>query len=182
MTTDIGTLALRECLRQLRYKKALTEKAIAQVSDEQLHESPAGDDTIAVIMQHIAGNLRSRWTDFLTSDGEKPWRTRDAEFENQSLSRDQLMEAWEGGWACLFDALDPLTGDDLAREVFIRGQPHTVMGAIQRQVAHYAYHVGQIVMIARQHAGPAWQALTIPKGESAKYNARLEFDPEAPKR
>ena len=127
---------------------------------------------MAVIMQHLAGNMRSRWTDFLTSDGEKSWRDRDGEFVDDNASREDLQRLWEQGWRSLFDALAGLSDSDLGKEVLIRGKPHTVIGAINRQIAHYGYHIGQIVLIARILAQDNWQTLSIPRGESEAYNRR----------
>lgn len=154
------------------YYRSLGEKAIAQVMDEDLHRV-FGDDTnsIAVIIQHIAGNARSRFTDFLTSDGEKPWRDREGEFTERPATRDELMGDWASGWACLFTALDALTDADLERIIHIRNEGHTVQEALHRQLAHYAYHVGQIVVLARAFVGSAWVSLSIPRGKSQAFNA-----------
>ena len=150
MTQDF----LGEAIALFRSQKTTVERAIAQVTDEQLHVVlGAEENSIAIIMQHIAGNQISRWTDFITTDGEKPDRHRDREFEVQGLSRDELFALWQQGWSTLFAAVEPLTDDDLARVVTIRGEPHTVLKAILRQVGHYAAHVGQIVQLARHFAG-----------------------------
>ncbi len=159
-------------LRKLfTYYKELAEKAIAQVKDENLHRL-MGDDgnSIAVIMQHIAGNARSRFTEFLTSDGEKPWRDRDGEFTEKASTREELIADWNSGWTCFFAALDPLTESDLERIVFIRNEGHTVFEALHRQLAHYAYHVGQLVLLARAFAGNEWNSLSIPRGASQAFN------------
>lgn len=158
--------------RELRQMQALAEGAMAQVSDEQFFAAPAPDDnSIAVIVKHVAGNMASRWTDFLTSDGEKPTRDRDAEFElGPADTRAQLLQAWARGWALLYAALTPLVEADLARTVTVRGEPLTVLQAINRQLTHYPYHVGQIVYVAKHHRGPAWRTLSIPKGRSAEFN------------
>lgn len=180
MGSDIGDLALGEQLRQLRHSKTIVERAIEQVSDETLHKKiGVADNSIAVTMKHMAGNMRSRWTDFLTSDGEKAWRERDREFEDEALTRDELLALWNEGWRVTFDAIEPLTGTDLDRQITIRGEPWSVVGAIQRQVAHYAYHAGQIVMLARQFQGDSWESLSVPKGQSSAYNASLKYDPKA---
>src|SRR6478735_9388866 len=135
-------------LRLFHYYKGLGEKAIGQISDEGLfHQYNEDSNSIAIIVQHLWGNMLSRWTNFLTEDGEKPWRERDAEFEAQVKTRDVLMQRWEEGWKCLFDALESLTEGDLERTIYIRNEGHSVVDAICRQVAHYAYHVGQIVFI-----------------------------------
>lgn len=162
---------LESALYYFQYYKDLAEKAIAQVSDEQLHWAPNPEvNSIAVIVKHMAGNMRSRHTDFLTSDGEKPWRQRDEEFIDRGESRADLLERWEEGWTCLFEAFEPLSDNDLPRRVVIRGEAHSVVQAINRQLAHLSYHVGQIVMLAKVLAGEEWRTLTIPRGESQRYN------------
>ena len=132
-----------------------------------------GSNSVAVTMRHIAGNQLSRWKDFLTTDGEKPWRERDSEFEAAPRTRDEVLAHWERGWQALFDALDGLTPDDLLTDITIRSQPQSALSAIERQVAHYGYHVGQIVYVARWIKGDAWQTLSIAPGESATYNRDL---------
>jgi len=156
-----------------RRQKHLAERAIVQVDDERLHKplDPV-TNSIAVIMKHMAGNMCSRWTDFLTSDGEKPWRHRDGEFVDDITSRQELHDLWEKGWACVFDAISQLSDQDLHRIIQIRGKPHTVIRAIDRQIDHYGYHVGQIVQIARILAQDDWTTLSIPRGESEAYNQR----------
>ena len=137
---------------------------MAQVTDAQLAETLDADaNSIAIIVKHMAGNMRSRWTSFLTSDGEKPDRNRDSEFEDAPVNRQALMELWERGWSYVFGALEPLTDDDLGRTITIRGEAHSVMQAVNRQLTHYAMHVGQIVMLAKHFAGADWKTLTIPK-------------------
>ncbi len=160
-------------LRKLfAYYKDLGEKAIAQVSDADLHQVPGEDgNSIAVIMRHIAGNARSRFSDFLTSDGEKPWRDREGEFTESLTTRETLLAEWNSGWKTLFDALDALGDADLERIVYIRNEGHTVQEALHRQLAHYGYHVGQIVLLARLFVGPAWVSLSIPRGKSHEFNA-----------
>lgn len=154
------------------YYKSLGEKAIHQVDDDMLFFEPTpGINSIAIIVRHLQGNMKSRWTDFLTSDGEKPWRNRDEEFEEFVTDRTKLMLLWEEGWKCLFDALDNLTPEDLNKEITIRNQTQSAMDAIQRQIAHYAYHVGQIVYISKMNKGDDWQSLSIPKDNSVRYNA-----------
>jgi hypothetical protein len=151
--------------------RSRADRAIAQIEDRQLHEATHdGANSIAVIMKHLAGNMRSRWTEFLTTDGEKPWRHRDGEFVDDFESRAQLDEVWEAGWRCLFEALDGLRPEDLGRTVTIRGEAHTVMQAILRQIGHYDHHVGQIVQRARDLAGDGWQTLSIPRGRSEDHN------------
>jgi hypothetical protein len=154
-----------------RYHKSLADRAIAQVSDDALRRSlDEHTNSIAVIMKHVAGNLRSRWTDFLTSDGEKPWRNRDEEFVDTFTTRDDLMAAWDAGWQCAFDELAALSADDLARSVTVRGEVHSVALATERSLGHTAYHVGQIVLLARHWAGEQWTTLTIARGGSEAYN------------
>jgi len=156
-----------------RYKK-LGEKAMAQVrSDADLHWAPDPEsNSIAIIVKHIAGNMISRWTDFLTTDGEKATRNRDDEFVDDIQTREQILAAWERGWKCLFDALDPLTENDLQETVYIRGEAHSVVQAINRQIGHYANHVGQIIWIAKHLASDQWKSLTIPRGKSSDYLPR----------
>lgn len=162
-----GTHYLDEAQRGLRGHKRLAEGAIAQLTVEELFRAPDGEsNSIAVIMRHINGNQRSRFRDFLTSDGEKPDRNRDSEFEAPAASRSELMDTWERSWHLVFDTLTSVTPDDLMKIVTVRGQPLTVLQAIQRQVAHYAYHVGQIVFLAKHWKGASWQTLSIAKGKS----------------
>ncbi|MVN77152.1 DUF1572 domain-containing protein [Hymenobacter sp. HMF4947] len=163
---------LASARKQFAYYKLLGEQTFAQVSDDQLFWQPnAASNSMAAIVKHLWGNMLSRWTDFLTSDGEKPWREREAEFDNDLRTRAELLARWEAGWHCLFSALDALTPSDLARTIYIRHQGHTVMEAINRQLAHYPYHVGQLVFIGKLVQGEAWQSLSIPRGGSAAYNA-----------
>lgn len=151
--------------------KDLAERAAIQVPDPLLHKSLDSEtNSIAVNMKHIAGNLISRWTDFLDSDGEKPDRNRDDEFVDSFQDRGELLAYWEQGWNCLTQSLESLAPDDLAKTVSIRGVPHTVPLAIQRSLGHTCYHVGQIIQIARIHAGDDWTTLTIPRGQSEQYN------------
>lgn len=168
---DLASLIIDGAIQSLRVNKGWADKAIAQLPDEKLRRA-LGENTnsIAVIMKHVAGNLLSRWTDFLTTDGEKPWRNRDDEFVDRFHDRAEVLAYWEQGWTCLFETLDSLTSGDLSKTVTIRGEPHSVPLAIQRSLAHCGYHVGQIVMIARILAGDKWQTLTIPRGNSASYN------------
>ena len=163
-------LYLADARAQLAKYRRLAERALAQVGDEDLFAVlGAEENSIAIVMKHLAGNMRSRWADFLASDGEKPDRHRDREFEHEGESRAALVAAWEAGWQCTFAALEPLSDRDLGRVVHIRGEPHTVVQAINRQLAHYAYHVGQIVQLARHFAGERWQSLSIPRGRSADW-------------
>jgi len=154
--------------------KKLADKAIEQLSDEQLHTKiDAEANSVAVIMRHMAGNMRSRWVDFLVSDGEKATRMRDQEFEDVAQTRAELGAEWEHGWQCVFDALAPLTDADLQRTVIIRGEPHSVYKAMSRQVAHYAGHAYQILFLAKHLLGPAWKTLSIPRGQSEEFNRRM---------
>src|SRR5271170_347757 len=156
-----------------QYKK-LAEAAIAQVTDEQLCATLDPEmNSIAQIVKHMAGNMRSRWTDFLTTDGEKPSRNRDSEFEAPPATRAELMAMWEQGWGCLLGALDGLTDADLTRTITIRGEAHSVMQAINRQVAHYSYHCGQIVFLAKHLCAGHWRILSVPLGKSAEFNQRV---------
>jgi uncharacterized damage-inducible protein DinB len=174
MAHQFTTSYLKDSVGVLRYYKKLGERAIAQCPDEGLFTAiDAESNSIAIIVKHMAGNMRSRWTDFLTTDGEKPDRNRDTEFEDAPKTRVALMELWERGWKYVFDALQPLREEDLARKVTIRAEPHSVMQAINRQIAHYCYHVGQIVYLTRHFAGNQWQTLTVPKKKSAEFNARM---------
>lgn len=156
---------------EYRRYKALAERSLRQLAPEDLVRPGFGSgNSIATIVWHIAGNLRSRFTDFLTTDGEKPWRDREGEFAERSVTREELLEEWERGWAALFGALDELTDGDLAREVRIRRQPLTVAEALHRSLAHASYHVGQIVYVAKAFRGDEWEYLSIPPGGSAAYN------------
>ena len=175
MALKLTTSYIEDSLTLFAYYRKLGEGAMAQVADERLFEAlDSESNSIGVIVKHMAGNMRSRWTEFLTSDGEKPWRDRDAEFESTAVTRDGLMQIWNEGWACLFGAIEPLTDADLTRTVTIRGEAHSVLQAIGRQLTHYAYHVGQIVMLARHFQGANWQKLSIPRGQSADFNRRVQ--------
>lgn len=167
-------LLIDAALNTFRNNKQWADRAIAQLSDDKL-TTPLDPNTnsIAVIMKHVSGNLLSRWTDFLTTDGEKPWRDRDDEFVDAFTSRQDLLDYWEQGWNCLFETLEGLQPDDIAKTVEIRGEPHSVPLALQRSLAHCGYHVGQIMLIARILAGDDWKTITIPRGQSAKYNAAV---------
>ncbi len=168
---DITAEFLSAAMNAFEPNKRLADRAVVQVADEKLHFAlDENTNSIAVIMKHVAGNLLSRWTDFLTTDGEKPWRNRDDEFVDSFGSRQEILDYWEGGWACLFGALKSLKPDDLAKTVLIRGEPHSVPLALERSLGHTCYHIGQIVQVARIHAGSNWDTLTIPRGGSAQYN------------
>ena len=151
--------------------KDLGDKTFAQLSNEQLFwQYNDQSNSIAIIVKHLWGNMLSRWTDFLTSDGEKEWRQRDAEFDNDFTTREELLTKWEEGWKCLLNAVNPLIEEDLAKEILIRNEKLSVVDAINRQLAHYAYHVGQIVFIGKMLCGENWISLSIPKGKSKEYN------------
>ncbi len=168
---------LEDALRQLGKYKELADRAIAQVDEEQLFTSIDGhNNSIAITMKHMAGNMRSRWTDFLTTDGEKPDRHRDTEFELAGESAEELRRLWDAGWATTIAAVEELDWKDLERTVAIRGEPHNVVAAINRQLTHYAYHVGQIVLLARHFAGDDWRWLSIPPGRSTEYEVSREGD------
>lgn len=174
MPHEFTTSYLEDSLALFRYYKNLTERAMAQVTDEQLLTVLDGEmNSIAIVVKHMAGNMHSRWTDFLTSDGEKPTRNRDAEFIDPPATREALLNMWEKGWQCVFTVLEPLSDQDLSRTVTIRGEAHSVMQAINRQIAHYAYHCGQIVLLAKHFNYHEWKSLTIPRGQSADLNRRM---------
>ncbi|MES2431733.1 MAG: DUF1572 domain-containing protein [Bacteroidota bacterium] len=163
---------LQSAKKQFEYYKLLGEKTFVQLTNEQLlWQYNEESNSIAIIVKHLWGNMLSRWTDFLTTDGEKEWRQRDVEFENNITSKETILEKWNEGWACLFTAIDALTEDDLSKEVFIRNQGHTVVDAINRQLAHYSYHIGQIVFIGKMICNKNWTSLSISKGNSQAYNA-----------
>ncbi|MDP2386125.1 MAG: DUF1572 family protein [Bacteroidota bacterium] len=169
---------LTSAIRQFNYYKALGEKAIDQLEPEQLFTVPNEDsNSIAIIVKHLWGNMLSRWTDFLTTDGEKPWRKRDEEFDvsttlNNQLNKTEVMKWWNEGWDCLFKTLDSLTEEDLSKMIYIRNEGHTVMEAINRQLAHYPYHIGQMVYIAKMLKKTSWDSLSIPKNKSGDYNTQ----------
>ncbi len=169
---DLFTRYLTDVLLELRKLKTQADRAMAQVSEADLFAvlDPEAN-SIALIVKHMVGNMRSRWTDFLTSDGEKPFRERDREFEREpGDTRDSILAAWEDGWRLVFDTIGALRPEDLGRTVTIRGEPHLVLEAINRQLTHYAGHVGQIVLLARHAAGPAWKTLSIPRGQSKQFD------------
>jgi len=174
MAHEFTTSYLKDALDLFRYSKRLGERAMEQCPDEGLFAAlDAESNSIAITVKHIAGNMRSRWTDFLTTDGEKPDRNRDTEFEAPPKTRAELLALWETGWKQVFAALEPLTDADLGRRVLIRTEPHSVLQAIQRQLTHYAYHVGQIVYLGKHFAGERWTALTVPRRKSAEFNANV---------
>jgi hypothetical protein len=174
MPLEFTTSYIKDSFDILRYYKRLGEQAMAQASDEALLATADPEsNSIAIIVKHLAGNMRSRWTDFLTSDGEKPDRHRDAEFESPPQTRAEILELWESAWKIVFDSLTPLADQDLGRTIRIRGERHSVMQAINRQIAHYAYHIGQIVFLAKHSCGDRWKSLSIPRGKSSDFNARV---------
>jgi hypothetical protein len=175
MAHQLSTSYVKDSVDIFRLYKRLGNRAMTQCPDEALFVMlDAESNSIAIIVKHMAGNMRSRWRDFLTTDGEKPDRNRDTEFETPPETRAEMMEMWEGGWKYLFDALEPLTDADLTRTVMIRTEPHSVMQAINRQVAHYAHHVGQIVFLGKHFAtkaGKKWETLSVPRGQSKQFAA-----------
>jgi hypothetical protein len=171
MATSLGTEYLQTAIKRLRYYKSLGEKTFDQLTDADFHFTPNNTcNSIAVIIQHISGNMLSRWTNFLTEDGEKAWRQRDEEFEAHNYSKQQLVELWEKGWDCFLNALTPLTENDLLKTVYIRGEPLSVIDAINRQLAHYPHHIGQILYIGKIIKDASWQSLSIEKGKSEAFN------------
>ncbi|HXJ04731.1 MAG TPA: DUF1572 domain-containing protein [Candidatus Acidoferrum sp.] len=177
MPHQLSTSYLQDSIGLFHYYKKLSERAMAQCPDDCLFVAlDAESNSIAILVKHMSGNMRSRWRDFLTTDGEKPDRRRDTEFETPPTTRAELLELWERGWKYVFDALEPLTEADLARTVTIRTEPHSVMQAINRQIAHYAHHVGQILFLAKHLTFTKtgrWESLSVPRGESADFSARV---------
>jgi hypothetical protein len=172
MAHEFSTSYVKDSIAIFRQYKGLADRAIEQIADEQLHATlDPESNSIAIIMKHIAGNMRSRWIDFLSSDGEKTNRNRDMEFETPPATRAELRAVWEEGWRVTFAALEPLGDADLGRTVMIRTEPHSVMQAINRQMAHYALHIGQIVLLAKHFAGTNWKTLSVPRNKSAQFMA-----------
>ncbi|MGB7621981.1 MAG: DUF1572 family protein [Terriglobia bacterium] len=167
---------LNDALEQFQKMKALADKAIDQISREDFFRAlDQESNSVGLIIKHMAGNMRSRWTDFLTTDGEKPDRNRDAEFiAGEGETRESILAQWEHGWHLVFSAIEPLSARDLVRTVLIRHEPHSVMQAVNRQLIHYAYHVGQIVFLAKHFAAGQWQSLSIPRGKSEEFNAEKQ--------
>lgn len=167
-----GTVGfLESAIKRSAYYKSLGDKTFAQLSDEHFHFLPSEEsNSIAMIIQHMHGNMLSRWTNFLTSDGEKEFRKRDAEFEEQKLTKEQLIVLWEEGWTCFLDVVSALSTTDLEKTIYIRSEPLSVVDAINRQLAHYPYHVGQIIYVAKMLKNKDWQNLSVPKGKSAQGN------------
>lgn len=176
------TKRLQGTIRLFQYYKSLTENSIDQISEEQIHEIPQQDqNSIAILMKHLAGNMLSRWTNFRTEDGEKQWRNRETEFVDNFKSKKELMEYWEKGWSVLFEALNSIKNDELDSIIYIRNDGHKLIEAIERHLAHVAYHTGQIVYLAKIYAGHNWQSLSIPKGKTEEYN-RKKFNQEKGRR
>lgn len=174
MALKFTTSYIEDSREILQYYKKLAERAMEQVADEQLFSVLDEEaNSIAIIVKHLAGNMRARWTDFLTTDGEKLSRNRDGEFVDPPTTRKALLDVWDDGWACLFQALEQLTDTDLTRTVTIRGEAHSVMQAVNRQVAHYPHHIGQIVLLAKHFAHDRWQSLSVPRNKSAEFNRRV---------
>jgi Protein of unknown function (DUF1572) len=168
---------LRDAITIFRYYKSLGENAIAQCPDQGLvTQIDPESNSIGIIVKHLAGNMRSRWTEFLTSDGEKPNRNRDAEFEDPPKNRTEILDLWDGGWKCVFTTLEALSDADLTKTVTVRGEEHSVMQAIHRQIAHYSGHVGQIIFLAKHFAGSNWKSLTIPKSKSKEFSNDVASD------
>jgi hypothetical protein len=174
MALEFTTSYIQDSLAVFRAYKRLAEGAMVQLTDQQLFVTLDPEaNSIAIIVKHMVGNMCSRWTDFLTTDGEKPDRNRDQEFVDPASTREELLSAWESGWLCVFQAIEPLTDDDLGRKVTTRGEAHSVMQAINRQLAHYPMHVGQIVFLAKHLAGDRWQSLSVPRNKSAEFNRKV---------
>jgi hypothetical protein len=174
MALEFTTSYIEDSSLLFRHYKKLADRAIAQATDLHLYQLLDEEaNSIAIVMQHMAGNMKSRWTNFLSEDGEKPWRDRDREFEQPPATREALLQMWEEGWDCLFQALESLSGADLSRSVPIRGEAHSVMQAINRQVSHNAYHCGQIVLLAKHFQHAQWTSLTVPKGKSEEFTAKV---------
>ena len=170
---------LESAKKQFNQYKTLGEKAMLQVPEEKLFwQFNPESNSIGSIVKHLSGNMLSRFTDFLTTDGEKPWRNRDSEFENDLKSKDELFSKWNEGWKCLSGALAPLTAEDLLKTIYIRNEKHSVMEAINRQLTHYAYHVGQIVFLGKMICNEKWESLSIPKGNSKQFNERKFSNPQ----
>jgi hypothetical protein len=175
---NLGNEFLKSAVKRLAYYKELGDKTFAQLEDADFHFTPSNEsNSIAIIIQHMAGNMLSRWTGFLTTDGEKAWRNRDSEFEEQHLTKQQLIDCWQKGWDCFLHAINTLTGEDLLKTIYIRSEGLLVIDAINRQMAHYPYHVGQIVYLARIIKNEHWQNLSIPKGHSDQFNAQMKSRP-----
>lgn len=170
---------LQSTQQQFQYYKTLGERTITQLSDDELFwQYNSESNSIAIIVKHLWGNMLSRWTDFLTTDGEKEWRQREAEFDPDIKDRQELLEKWEAGWQCLFTALESINEENFTTTIYIRNMGHTVVEAVNRQLAHYAYHVGQMVYLGRMMKGNEWQSLSIPRGQSSAYNQKKFAQPK----
>jgi hypothetical protein len=175
MTDSFADHYLQNVVAEFRGLKRLADRAIAQLSDDEFFRTiDAESNSVALIMKHMAGNMRSRWSDFLTSDGEKPDRHRDSEFLIEGEDRAAITEKWEKGWQTLFDALTPLQGEDVTRKVLIRREPHTVVEAVNRQLTHYGEHTGQIIFLAKHLRSSEWKTLSIPRGQSEVFNKKQD--------
>ncbi len=164
---------LKSALYEFNRYKTLGDKTFAQLSEQEVQWSYLeNENSISQIVKHIVGNMLSRWTNFLTEDGEKSWRNRDKEFVNPYTSKEEMIVAWEKGWKCLFDAMNTINETNFSSKVYIRGEAHTIVDAVNRQLAHYASHVGQIVLLGKMQKGSEWKSLSIPKGESKAFNAK----------
>ena len=180
--STIGKEYLETVIRRLRYYKDLGDKTFAQLKDADFHYHPNDEsNSIAIIIRHMAGNMLSRWTAFLTTDGEKEWRQRDDEFQEHGDNKEQLLAEWERGWDCFFNALQSLNEEDLLKTIYIRKEPLSVIDAINRQLAHYPYHIGQVIYIAKMIKDQDWKNLSIPKGGSQLYNATVTVKDPAKK-
>jgi hypothetical protein len=172
---SIGKSFLQSAIKRLSYYKELGDKTLDQLNEADFHFQPKEEsNSIAIIIQHTAGNMLSRWTNFLTTDGEKEWRNRDVEFEEQHLTKQQLLDFWQKGWDCLLGALNALTDEDLLKTIYIRSEGLLVIDAINRQLAHYPYHVGQIIYVAKIIKNKDWQTLSIARGNSAQFNKQMQ--------
>ena len=182
MNESLAQHYLEDAIGSFRSYKKLADKALAQLKDDEYFVMlDAEANSVAVIMKHMAGNMFSRWTNFLTTDGEKPDRNRDGEFViSPETTRDEVRDYWERGWTCLFQALEPLQPEDFERKVFIRGEEHSIVQAINRQLMHYAQHIGQIIFLAKHLRSSEWQSLSIPRNRSADFNALLGSQPRQP--
>ena len=171
---NVATIFLQTAIKRFAFYKDLGDSTFAQLQEADFYfQSNEASNSIAVIIQHMGGNMLSRWTNFLTEDGEKTWRDRDIEFETQAYSKEELLGIWETGWHCMFKALEALKEEDLLKTIYIRAEGQSVIDAINRQLAHYPYHVGQIVYVGRQIKNDQWHSLSIPKGDSDAYNQQL---------
>ena len=171
MANSISKNYLESIKKLFRYYKSLGDKSLAQIDEKQIHfKFEENSNNIATIVKHLAGNMLSRWTDFLTTDGEKEWRNRETEFEDTFQSKEEMLAYWEKGWNCLFSAIDPLKEKDLDKIIYIRNEGHTVLEAMNRQLAHYSYHIGQLVFAIKALKSDTWQSLSIPRGKSEDFN------------